>query len=202
MESISLNLSEETNHPTLPHTDESLHAVADTVGQLMEFWGFKHLMGRLWTTLYMSPKPLSAPELADRLCVSAGAVSMTLKDLLAWGAICKVCPPDSRKDHYLAEHNLWKLICRVLNEREGRRVELARAKIEEALNQLQQNKTQKKISAGTVESAPEALAFRIKRLQELQKFAVRGDKILKILLRQARVDIRPLQHLFDERNVS
>src|SRR5207237_2888500 len=53
-----------------------LHEVADAVGGLMEFWGFKRTMGRIWTTLYLSEDPLSAAALWDRLEISCGAASM------------------------------------------------------------------------------------------------------------------------------
>ena len=35
-------------------------AVSDVVGRLIEFWGFKRNMGRIWSVLYLSPEPLSA----------------------------------------------------------------------------------------------------------------------------------------------
>jgi DNA-binding transcriptional regulator GbsR (MarR family) len=52
--------------------------VSDSIGRLIEFWGFKRNMGRLWAILYLSDRPLSAPEIQDRLQLSSGAVSMTL----------------------------------------------------------------------------------------------------------------------------
>ena len=33
-------------------------AVSDVVGRLIEFWGFKRNMGRIWAVLYLSPEPL------------------------------------------------------------------------------------------------------------------------------------------------
>ena len=32
-------------------------AIADTLGRLMEFWGFKRHVGRIWGVLYLSPRP-------------------------------------------------------------------------------------------------------------------------------------------------
>src|SRR5690606_26006771 len=36
--------------------------VSEAVGRLMEFWGFKRNMGRVWTVLYLSVDPLSAGD--------------------------------------------------------------------------------------------------------------------------------------------
>src|SRR5262249_29246993 len=92
--------------------------VADTIGKLMEFWGFKRPMGRLWTLLYLSPSPLGAAELGAELKMSAGAVSMALSDLLKWGAVKKTWRPGERRDFYEAETGIGKLVQRVLRERE------------------------------------------------------------------------------------
>ncbi len=92
--------------------------VADTVGALMEFWGFKRAMGRAWTLLYLSPDPLGAADVAERLQMSAGAVSMTLAELLKWGTIRKAWRPGERRDYFEAETSIWKMVTRVLRERE------------------------------------------------------------------------------------
>ena len=55
--------------------------VAEAVGQLMEFWGFKRQMGRLWTVLFLSPDPLDVAALAERLQMSTSAVSLSLAEL-------------------------------------------------------------------------------------------------------------------------
>jgi len=52
-----------------------LHEVADAVGALMEFWGFKRVMGRVWTILFLRGEPLSAAELCEQLEISTGAIN-------------------------------------------------------------------------------------------------------------------------------
>ena len=97
--------------------------VSDSIGRLIEFWGFKRNMGRLWGILYLSDRPLSAPEIQSRLQLSSGAVSMTLNELTRWGVVKKVWLQGERRDHYAAEGNFWKMISRVFIERE--RVEVS-----------------------------------------------------------------------------
>ena len=41
--------------------------VSDIVGRIIEFWGFKRNMGRVWAVLYLSHEPLTAQEVVDRL---------------------------------------------------------------------------------------------------------------------------------------
>src|SRR5262249_47004067 len=62
--------------------------------------------------------PLGAADVADRLQMSAGAVSMTLTELTKWGTIRKAWRPGERRDFFEAETSIWKMITRVLRERE------------------------------------------------------------------------------------
>ncbi len=100
--------------------EQAEYEVADAVGQLLEFWGFKRPMGRMWALLYLSPEPLTASSLGTRLRMSAGAVSMTLAELVKWGAIRKTWRPGERPDFYEPETSVWKLVTRVVRERELR----------------------------------------------------------------------------------
>ena len=88
------------------------------MGRLMEFWGFRRHMGRLWTILYLSPEPMTTAELSETLRLSSSAVSLSLGELVRWGAVRKTWRPGERKDFYQAESNVWKLLRRVYERRE------------------------------------------------------------------------------------
>ena len=101
--------------------------VSDAIGRLIEFWGFKRNMGRIWTVLFLSDRPLSAKELQVKLQLSSGAVSMTVNELGRWGVVKKVWIQGERRDYFVAEGNFWKMISRVFNERE--RVDCVKAEV-------------------------------------------------------------------------
>ena len=88
--------------------------VADSVGRLMEFWGFKRPMGRIWTLLYLSPEPLGAAEIGESLRMSAGAVSMAVGELVKWGAVKKSWRPGARRDFDEAVTSIGERVQRVL----------------------------------------------------------------------------------------
>ena len=91
---------------------------ADAVGSLVELWGFKRQMGRVWTILYLSERPVSAAEACERLGISTGLLSMTLAGLRAWGAVRTVQEPGRRRERYEAETQVWRVVLRVLGSRE------------------------------------------------------------------------------------
>src|ERR1700761_5844949 len=93
--------------------DPAVLKVADAVGALIESWGFKRNMGRMWTVLYLEDHPLNATEIGERLGISTGATSMLLTELQEWGAIKKTWVVGERREHFEAESNIWKMVSRV-----------------------------------------------------------------------------------------
>jgi DNA-binding transcriptional regulator GbsR (MarR family) len=161
--------------------------VSDVVGRLIEFWGFKRNMGRVWTVLYLSPDPLSAEDLRQALGLSSGAVSMTLSELARWGVVRKVWIQGERKDFYAAEVHLWRMISRVFNEREKSEVVAAIDAFEEALRQL--DRTRRTAADPSTRMRAELQHERISQLLELAKL---GKRMLDALVSTAKVDAEPL----------
>ena len=93
-------------------------AVCDAIGDLMAFWGFQRSHGRIWALLFLMERELHAGELAATLDLSAGQVSMALRDLDHWGTIHRVHVPGSRKTWFRPETNLFRMVSRVFRDRE------------------------------------------------------------------------------------
>ena len=162
-------------------------AVSDVVGRLMEFWGFKRNMGRVWTVLYLSLEPLSAEDLRAALELSSGAVSMTLAELSRWGVVRKVWIQGERKDFYTAEVQLWRMISRVFNEREKIEVLAAIEAFEGALKQL--DRVRKTSNDPETRVRAELQYERIGHLLELARL---GRRLIEALVATAKVDAEPL----------
>lgn len=164
-------------------------AVADAVGALMELWGFRRQLGRVWAVLFLSDRPLAAPELCARLEISTGLLSMSLAELRRWGVVRPVEVPGDRKEHYEPETNVWRLVARVLREREQRAVEGALATFERALHDAR---------AALIELDPEVKAaarFKARRLELLVDLSRAALNVLRMLVDGARADVGPLKLL-------
>jgi DNA-binding transcriptional regulator GbsR (MarR family) len=162
-------------------------AVADAVGALMELWGFRRQLGRIWAVLFLSERPLAAPDLCDRLQISTGLLSMSLAELRRWGVVHPVEIAGDRKEHYEAETNIWKMVRRVLAERERMAVESALAAFEHALGEVR---------AALADVDPEVKAgarFRAGRIEQLVALSRVGLGLLRVLIDSARVDVGPLK---------
>jgi len=164
-------------------------AVADAVGALMELWGFRRQLGRVWAVLFLSDRPLAAPELCGRLEISTGLLSMSLAELRRWGVVRPVEVPGDRKEHYEPETNVWKLVARVLREREKRAVEGALAAFERALHDV-------RAALVDVDPAVKAAArFKAKRLELLVDLSRAALNVLRVLVESARADAGPIRAL-------
>jgi DNA-binding transcriptional regulator GbsR (MarR family) len=160
--------------------------VSDVVGRLIEFWGFKRNMGRVWAILYLSPEPLTAQDLREVLRLSSGAVSMILSDLSRWGVVRKVWIQGDRRDHFAAEVQLWRMISRVLSEREKTEIVVFMEACEEALRFLES-----KTSGHDPRDRARAL-LQTERIKGLYELARLGKKLLDGLLSTAKIDAEPL----------
>lgn len=155
--------------------DAELQA-ADAMGRLMEFWGFRRHMGRLWTILYLSPGPMTTTELSETLRLSSSAVSLSLGELVRWGAVRKTWRPGERKDFYEAETSVWKLLRRVYERRE---LNLIREAIE-AFAQAQGQLDAARASLGPEER--QRVDFMRRRLAKLSGLSRTGERLVRLLV--------------------
>lgn len=166
---------------------EPLLRVADAIGGLMEFWGFKRAMGRMWTILFLSPEPMTAKELGQRLGMSAGAVSMTVSELAKWGVVKKTWRPGDRRDYIEPETSIWKMVSRVFRERELLQIRAAIDAFEGTLGAVS------RIPKTATAEDKKHLRFVTDRIQSLLGLARVGESLLSAVLEGKRIDTTPIR---------
>ncbi len=155
----------------------------DTCGRIAEFWGFTRTMGRAFGLLYLSPEPLPQTEIQKRLDISAGSASMTLAGLGRWGVVHRVWVRGSRRDHYQAETDFWKMISGVLNERERREIAAASDVMEKA------EVTARAARAGARGKLRDGADFTLDRLTRLREICRLGETLLDMLIGNLTLDV-------------
>lgn len=86
-------------------------------------WGINKTMAQIHALLLVSPDPMSAEDIMDTLRISQGNANMNLRELISWGLIERTIKPGERKDFYLAEKDIWKVIRLIVKERKKRELE-------------------------------------------------------------------------------
>lgn len=162
--------------------------MCDMIGNIMEFWGFRKVLGRIWTLLYLSPEPLSAADMKAMLGMSIGNVSMAVNELERWGVIKRAIGPVARREYFEAETHLWKMISRVFRERE-------RVYVENALEQMEQIKEELQTRMRHGSRGESTLAhYRKERIEMLIQAAQIALRLLDALIATARIDASPLRN--------
>jgi DNA-binding transcriptional regulator GbsR (MarR family) len=92
--------------------------LAETIGEFIQYWGFKSIHGRVWTMIYLSEKPISTPEIVESLCVSKGLVSLAINELLQFKLIKEEEKVSFGAQTYSAEPDVARVVRDVLRERE------------------------------------------------------------------------------------
>lgn len=160
--------------------DPAVLAVADAVGALMEAWGFRRNMGRMWAVLYLEDHPLTAAELGERLGLSTGSVSALVNELAQWNIIKKTWVVGERREHFEAETSIWKMVSRVFRERELRWIRTAHEAFASAGHALE---------AGD----DERHALIARRVAGLTQLAEVGAHLLETMLEGEAIDSLPIK---------
>jgi DNA-binding transcriptional regulator GbsR (MarR family) len=168
--------------------DTAILRVADAVGALMESWGFKRNMGRLWVVLYLEDRPLSAAEIGERLSLSSGAVSMLVNEMEEWGALKKAWVPGERREYFEPETSIWKMVSRVFRERELVWIQTAHEAFEAAKSALDAD------GPAPPDARTKLIEERIAGLTELARV---GAQLMQSILQGESVDALPIKAVGD-----
>ncbi len=85
-------------------------AMIDTFVRATSLIGLPRSIGEIYGCLFCNPNPLTFDEIQDQLGISRGSVSGGLKTLRQLGAIKPHYVPGSRKDYYLPELSMERLV--------------------------------------------------------------------------------------------
>lgn len=113
-------------HPPATNASNSASAGQAFValwGEMGTHWGVPRTMAQVHALLFMEGRPLNTDEIMERLSISRGNASMTLRTLVEWGMITRNHNVKDRKDYYAGEQDVWKLFATVARTRKQREVE-------------------------------------------------------------------------------
>lgn len=149
--------------------------VAESIGSVIEFWGFRKSLGRIWAVLFLAAEPLDAATLAERLSMSTGAVSMALSELQDWMVIRRVWRPGERREYFTAETDLWRMISKVISERERFMVRAVCEQLEQSIHLLR------------TQDSPEA-QHAVRRAEQLRTLARLAERVIDTFIASQQAD--------------
>ncbi len=92
-------------------------------GEMGARWGVNRSVAQIHALLYLAPKPITAEEIADTLGIARSNVSMSIRELLAWGLVRRTPVRGDRRDHFEALQDNWEILTRIVEERKRREID-------------------------------------------------------------------------------
>ncbi len=92
-------------------------------GQMGSSWGISRTMAEVHALLYVTGEPLNTDDIMERLQISRGNASMSLRALLDWGIVSRTHKRGDRKEYFEAEQDVWAMFRAVVRERMKREVD-------------------------------------------------------------------------------
>lgn len=115
-------LVDETQHPVRARLARLEHDFIESWGELATIWGTQRSGGRLHSLLYIAPEPLCAEEIGERLQISHGNTSTTVRQLVSSGVVRRMHRPGERRAYFTSEPDPWQWMRNTIRARREREV--------------------------------------------------------------------------------
>lgn len=92
-------------------------------GEMGTEWGVNRSVAQLHALLYLADRPLHAEEICERLGLARSNVSNGLKELQSYGIVRRVHVEGDRRDHFVADTDLWDMLMKITAERKRREID-------------------------------------------------------------------------------
>jgi DNA-binding transcriptional regulator GbsR (MarR family) len=102
-------------------------------GEMGSRWGINRTVGQIYALIFVSPQPLNADEIAEKLEFSRSNVSMGLKELQAWRLVNLRHLPGDRREYFDAPSDAWEIFRTLAEERRRREIEPTLSMLRNAL---------------------------------------------------------------------
>lgn len=93
-----------------------------TWGQMGPSWGISRTMAEVHALLYISGQPMNTDEVMERLSISRGNASMSLRALVEWSLVTRVHKRGDRKEYFEADRDAWSMARTIIRERLRREI--------------------------------------------------------------------------------
>jgi HTH-type transcriptional regulator, glycine betaine synthesis regulator len=139
-------------------------------GEMGQTWGINRTMAEIHALLYIVAQPLCTDDVMDRLNISRGNASVSLRALCDWGIIRRIHKRGERREYFESLHDVWDIFSIIATERKRREMDPVLATIRQCRQMLTEP------SLGKAAKLPDVAATRA-RLDSMEEFMEVTNKI-------------------------
>lgn len=109
-------------------------------GEMGTRWGISRTVAQVHALVFLSPQPLTAEDIQERLGVARSNVSTSLKELQGWGIVRRVHVANDRRDHFESLKDVHEIFRMVIDERKKREMDPTLAVLRECLAEAEKDR--------------------------------------------------------------
>ena len=156
---------------------QNLRTAQDTFirrwGEMGQTWGINRTMGEIHAFLYITGQPQCTDDVMDRLNISRGNASMSLRALCDWGIIRRLHKRGERREYFESLGDVWEMFSIIAAERKRREMD----PVLETIRQCQRMLAEPTI--GKAGASQEAIQITRQRLDGMEEFMEVTNKIFQ-----------------------
>jgi DNA-binding transcriptional regulator GbsR (MarR family) len=149
-------------------------------GEMGATWGINRTMAEIHALLYIVALPLCTDDVMERLNISRGNASMSLRALCDWGIIRRLHKRGERREYFESLSDVWEMFSIIAAERKRREMD----PVLETIRQCQQMLGEQAI--GKAAAKREAVQLTRQRLAGMEEFMEVTNKIFQQFIGNAR----------------
>src|SRR5712671_1355993 len=107
-------------------------------GEMGQTWGINRTMAEIHALLYICGTPLCTDDVMERLNISRGNSSMSLRALCDWGIIRRLHKRGERREYFESLTDVWEIFSIIAAERKRREMDPVLETIKQCQRMLDQ----------------------------------------------------------------
>ncbi len=149
-------------------------------GEMGQTWGINRTMAEIHALLYITAQPQCTDDVMERLNISRGNSSMSLRSLCDWGIIRRLHKRGERREYFESLGDVWEMFSIIAAERKRREMDPVLETIKQCQRMLEES------SIGKVAARQEAVQLTRQRLAGMEEFMAVTNKIFQQFITNAR----------------
>src|SRR4029078_548258 len=174
----------ETKSRSAANVEASLRNAQDTFirrwGEMGQTWGINRTMAEIHALLYITGQPLCTDDVMERLNISRGNASMSLRALCDWGIIRRLHKRGERREYFESLGDVWEMFSIIAAERKRREMDPVLETIKQCQQMLDES------SLGKSAAKREAVQLTRQRLAGMEEFVEVTNKIFQQFIGNAK----------------
>ncbi len=142
-------------------------------GEMGQTWGINRTMAEIHALLYIVGQPLCTDDVMERLHISRGNASMSLRALCDWGIIRRLHKRGERREYFESLGDVWEMFSLIAAERKRREMDPVLETIKQCQRMLDES------SLGKTAAKREDVQITRQRLAGMEEFMGVTNKIFQ-----------------------